>query len=67
MNCREATRLMSESMDRKLSAPEQLSLRLHIVICSGCRNFRGHMSAMRQIAQAYVRRANADDTPDDQA
>lgn len=66
MNCREATRLMSEAMDRKLSTPERLSLRLHTAMCSGCRNFRGHMAAMRQIAQAYVRRTEAEDTPDDQ-
>ncbi|WP_018607819.1 zf-HC2 domain-containing protein [Uliginosibacterium gangwonense] len=67
MNCREATRLMSEAMDRKLSAPERLSLRLHTAICSGCRNFRGHMSAMRQITQAYVRRTDDESPPHDSA
>ncbi|MEQ6889993.1 zf-HC2 domain-containing protein [Halomonas sp. CS7] len=37
MMCKEATRLMSLRQDRPLSFQEKLSLRLHLAMCSACR------------------------------
>ncbi|MDX1464447.1 MAG: zf-HC2 domain-containing protein [Halomonas sp.] len=37
MMCKEATRLMSLRQDRPLSFQERLSLRLHLTMCSACR------------------------------
>lgn len=58
MNCREATRLLSESQDRRLSIKERISLKLHVSMCSGCRNFGTQMQFMRKISHAYVERKN---------
>lgn len=54
LNCHEATRLMSEAQERPLPLPEKVSLKLHTMMCSGCRNFGEQMGAIRQIAHAYA-------------
>lgn len=66
LNCREVTRLLSESQERTLSLSERMSLKVHLLICAGCRNFGQQMDALRQIARAYVKGANdRRDEPDD--
>ncbi|WP_366520624.1 zf-HC2 domain-containing protein [Rhodoferax sp.] len=39
MNCQQATKLISESQERSLSLPEKMSLKVHVMMCSGCKNF----------------------------
>ncbi len=53
LNCRNATRLMSEAQDRPLTLTEGLSLRLHIMMCSGCHNFKGQMDTLRLASRTY--------------
>ncbi|HRD89012.1 MAG TPA: zf-HC2 domain-containing protein [Accumulibacter sp.] len=66
LNCREVTRLLSESQERTLGLSERMSLKVHVLICSGCRNFGKQMDALRQITRAYVKGANErHDKPDD--
>lgn len=55
-NCREITRLLSEAQERELSLSERMALRMHLVICRGCRNFAEQMVALRKICRAYARR-----------
>jgi hypothetical protein len=45
--CRDVTRLVLESQDRPLRPMESLSLRLHWMICGGCRRFRSQQQLMR--------------------
>lgn len=56
-NCRGITRLLSESQERELSLKERVGLRLHLAICSGCRNFGKQMGSLRNIARSYARGA----------
>lgn len=58
LNCHETTRLLSESQERELALKERISLKMHVTMCSGCRNFGQHMNALHQIMRAY---ANGDD------
>ena len=51
MNCRQATRLMSEALDRRLSVGERLALRLHNSMCSGCTHYRQHMHLLRTVSE----------------
>ena len=53
MNCKDATRLMSEEQDRPLGAGERASLKFHLLICTGCSNFRRQMGALRQLCRQY--------------
>ena len=37
MDCREATELMSRAREEKLTLGQRMGLRLHTLICAGCR------------------------------
>jgi hypothetical protein len=47
-NCKEVTSLVLQSHDRPLSRLERVSLRLHWLVCDGCRRFRGQARLMQQ-------------------
>lgn len=59
MTCKDATRRISEQLDRPLSTAERIGLRLHLMMCRGCRNFQDNMRFMRS---ALSRVAQSDDT-----
>jgi hypothetical protein len=40
MNCRHATRLLSDGLERSLSLGERLGLGVHLLGCRPCRRFR---------------------------
>ena len=47
-SCREVHRLTSEGMDRPLSAVERLRMRMHLLVCEGCRRFGRQAALMRR-------------------
>lgn len=53
MSCKQATELMSQEQDRRLTFPERLSLRLHVLICAACSNYRQQMSALRDACRRF--------------
>ncbi|MBR0565871.1 zf-HC2 domain-containing protein [Azoarcus sp. L1K30] len=54
LTCKEATRLSSEALDRELNLRERLSLRMHILMCTGCTNFEEQMRHLRKITRRYA-------------
>lgn len=56
MDCKKATRLMSEQQDRELSPKESAGLKFHKIMCKGCRNFGKQMSTISQLCKSYVKR-----------
>ena len=58
LNCRNATRLMSESQERPLSMIERMSLKLHLMMCSGCSNFKEQMGAIRLMTRTFAKGRN---------
>lgn len=58
LNCKDVTRLYSESQERELSLQERMSLKMHVMMCSGCRNFGQQMVILRQTARAYAKGAD---------
>jgi hypothetical protein len=48
LTCKEATRLVSQGLDRRLGLAERLALRLHLVICDGCTNFSKQVAFLRR-------------------
>lgn len=50
ISCRKASRLISDSLDRPLTLPERLRLRLHLGICSRCRRFDRQLTMLRKAA-----------------
>mgnify|MGYP001595910906 CR=1 FL=1 len=50
-NCRETSRLVSASMDRRLPVFKRLLLRLHLFMCKYCRRFEQQLLRMREISR----------------
>jgi predicted anti-sigma-YlaC factor YlaD len=48
LSCKEASRLLSQSLDRDLSLGEHARLRLHLTLCDACRNFNQQLKQLRQ-------------------
>jgi predicted anti-sigma-YlaC factor YlaD len=48
MPCKDVTRLVSEGLDRELGFGERVALRVHFLMCKGCRTFEDQMARLRQ-------------------
>jgi predicted anti-sigma-YlaC factor YlaD len=53
MSCKEVTHLLSQQQERKLSSTETLTLRVHLMMCSGCANFSSNMTFMRKLCERF--------------
>jgi hypothetical protein len=51
--CREASRLQSEGLDRPLSWPERIGLRLHLLLCRWCRRYGKHIRFLRRAVHEH--------------
>jgi len=58
MNCFDATRLLSEALERPLTLKELMSLNMHTLRCAACRNFGKQMHFLRLAAKTYAKRAS---------
>lgn len=58
LNCQSATRLVSEAQERRLSVPEKMGLNVHLMMCSGCRNFSHQIPFLRQAMRAFAQGEN---------
>jgi predicted anti-sigma-YlaC factor YlaD len=65
LTCKQATRIMSEKLDRELSRAEKLSLGFHLTICKGCRNYDKQMGIIHQACQHVSGRAGGKAGADD--
>lgn len=59
LNCRQVSRLVSEGMDRELPAGKRLGIRVHFLICRGCRGFQGRMAFLRRAMRNLADDANS--------
>jgi hypothetical protein len=53
LTCKEASELISQSYERRLSWGERLGLRLHLVICAACTQFARQMRFLHAAARAF--------------
>ncbi|CAG4914736.1 hypothetical protein R52603_04270 [Paraburkholderia saeva] len=49
--CKHITRLLSDALDRPLTAGEWIAIGVHLPTCSGCRNYRRHIGLLRAASQ----------------
>jgi predicted anti-sigma-YlaC factor YlaD len=55
LNCKQATQMLSEKLDRPLSTKEKLSLGMHTSMCLPCRQFGKQMQELRFMSKRYTR------------
>lgn len=53
LSCKQATELMSQEQDRRLGLAERIGLRLHVLMCSGCNNYRRQMGVLRAACRRF--------------
>ncbi|MFT5642887.1 MAG: hypothetical protein ACI83P_000421 [Janthinobacterium sp.] len=53
LNCQHFTHLLSQPQESARTLQERISLKLQVMMCSGCRNLVQPMQALRQVARAY--------------
>jgi hypothetical protein len=56
LTCKEATRLVSQGLDRHLGLLERVKLRLHLLICDGCSNFSRQVKFLRDAVRRLADR-----------
>lgn len=54
LSCREITKVCSDELERPLRLTEQVALHTHLMMCSGCTNYRKQLKTLRQVMQAYA-------------
>jgi predicted anti-sigma-YlaC factor YlaD len=52
-NCREATRLQSEALDRSLGLGQRIGLRIHLILCQWCRRYGKQIGFLRSAAHRH--------------
>ena len=62
MNCHDATFLLSQSRERKLSFSERMKLRLHVGMCSGCTNFERQLPRLGESVRTLAKGPDSLDT-----
>ncbi|NOU01490.1 MAG: zf-HC2 domain-containing protein [Gallionella sp.] len=54
LNCKQASELLSQALDRDITLREKILLKLHLLICHGCSNFSKQMTVMRKACRSYL-------------
>ena len=47
LSCEESTRLVSESLERRLTRGERVAVKAHAMLCRSCRLFHRHVALIR--------------------
>ncbi|OGA46908.1 MAG: hypothetical protein A3F74_03730 [Betaproteobacteria bacterium RIFCSPLOWO2_12_FULL_62_58] len=53
LSCREVSKLLSEARERRLGLWERISLKLHLMMCGGCNNFRKQLDFIGNAIRRY--------------
>ncbi|OBX12017.1 hypothetical protein [Gallibacterium genomosp. 3] len=50
-SCKQASFLLSQAKERKLALNETIQLKLHLTLCSRCRQFKQNLETMSELCQ----------------
>jgi hypothetical protein len=54
LTCKDVSKLVSESLDRKLPLRQRMAVRLHIMMCRMCRAYQKQTLLLRNAVKAYA-------------
>lgn len=53
MSCKQAAELVSLEQDRQLTFFERINLRIHVLICDACSNYRQQIHVLRDACKRF--------------
>jgi len=53
-SCKQASFLLSQAKERKLALNETIQLKLHLTLCSHCRQFKQNLETMSELCQSVT-------------
>lgn len=56
--CKEASHLLSDAFERELKFSERLRMRLHLLICSVCRNYEADLKLLGKVLTGLRRKVD---------
>jgi hypothetical protein len=62
LNCKRASQLISQSLDRRLTLGERFALKFHLIICKYCKRFSQQVNTLRIAIRQMVSAVENDDT-----
>ncbi len=62
LTCKQASKLVSQSLDRPLSWSERLRLRFHLLICDACNHFNRQLRVLRNAVKRMMQHTEGDST-----
>ena len=54
LNCKQASQIISQSLDRPLTLRERLALKFHLIICKYCKRFSQQLQTLRVAMNTFV-------------
>ena len=63
INCKEASRYISQGLDKDMSDADRLSLRMHLAVCDACNKLKAQFVFLRRAVAALAGRGSKDDGP----
>ncbi len=62
LSCKDASRLVSQSLDRPISVRERLALGFHLMICKFCRRFTRQLAQVSAAIHGLTRQMEQDES-----
>jgi hypothetical protein len=62
LSCKQASQLISQSLDRTLTLRERIALMLHLIICKYCKRFSQQVQTLRNAMRTMVDSIENNDT-----
>jgi predicted anti-sigma-YlaC factor YlaD len=60
LSCKQATFLASQAQERSLTRREKMQFKVHLMVCSSCRNFNKNINNLHNLMQQF-KQHNDDD------
>ncbi len=54
LSCKQASQLISQSLDRSLTLRERITLKLHLIICKYCKRFSQQVQTLRNAMRTMI-------------
>lgn len=54
LTCKQASELVSQSLDRSLTRNERWSLRFHLMICAACARFNRQLTSIQAVMDKWL-------------